>query len=137
MRRTRATRSSLRSIPTTRSNTSRRSAAHEDRYAIPPELEAVIDGEITQLAIDDLSHYSDRLTEKQSFVWRHTVEGYSLGDIAEMIQEKDGRTISASSVGHLLQAARKNIIKMIAGDPYHGWYIVYLETITGHRLYAS
>lgn len=113
--------------------------SHEDRWADPPEVESESLSEIHSLAISELVRYGEEVasTPKQALVWWLHCHQFTLSEIAEAIKGEGGQTVSRAAVHQMIAKVRERVEGRAGADRYHGWYIVYLETVTGRRLYES
>lgn len=110
---------------------------HEDRYADPPELESVIDGEIDEFAEADLWYWGDRanLTERQHFAWTRILMDKCVAEVRREWLKLHGEDLSFNAVKEWLAGARRKVIREVARDRYAGWYVVYLEEVTRRHMF--
>ena len=87
--------------------------------------------DIMLLGIQDRLSYGLKadLTDKQRSAYEEAVMGRPLTEIAK------ARGISYSSAWELLYKAARKVQRMIAGDRYAGWHLVYLEDVTRRKLF--
>lgn len=110
----------------------RKHCRREARYAVVPERKDMALRELDGMAVADLLHFGERagLEGREKQVWELAVYLLPLREIA-----RQAGIASADTVRLSLDSARIKVAEVVDGDPFYGWFIVYLEDVLRRHLF--